>query len=131
MGAGAGKFLGVRKILAQNFPNLPKKTPKNVPPNTGKKSSCDLVAILFKSKHDGRHFCSYFQGVCGDFQGFCEGFHIFCPDFHDFVRILRDFSRIFTKSKLLGVHLHPRLLHHWSKGCASWRNCLENIILSC
>ena len=30
----------------------------------------------------------------------------FCPDFQGFVRI-------FGKSKLLGVRLHPHLLHHW------------------
>ena len=30
-----------------------------------------------------------------------------------FARIFRDFARTFDKAKLLGVRLHPRLLHHW------------------
>jgi len=29
----------------------------------------------------------------------------------DFARVLEDFARIFTKSKVLGVRLHSRLLH--------------------
>jgi len=62
-----------------------------------------LGAIFFKSKHVGRYFCPYFQG-------FYEGFHKFCPDF---AWIFREFTRIFTKSKLLGVRLYPRLLHHF------------------
>jgi len=28
-------------------------------------------------------------------------------------RIVRDFARIFNKSKHLGVHFHPQILHHW------------------
>jgi len=41
-------------------------------------------------------------------------FREFLKVFRDFARILWDFARIFTKSKLLGVRLHPlhpRLLH--------------------
>ena len=33
----------------------------------------------------------------------------------DFARILSDFARIFTKSKVLGVRFHPRLLHQWTR----------------
>jgi len=29
-----------------------------------------------------------------------------------FAQIFRDFAQIFNKSKVLGVRLHPRLLHH-------------------
>jgi len=75
IGVGAGKFWGVRRIFARIFPNLPEKNPKKVLHTV-------LGAIFFKSKHAGRHFCSYFQGVCSDFQGFCEGFQRFFPDFH-------------------------------------------------
>jgi len=34
--------------------------------------------------------------------------------FRDFAQIFRDFAWIFNKSNLLGVRLHPRLLHHCS-----------------
>ena len=68
---------------------------------------------VFKSKQIGRHFCPYFPRVSPDFQRFCQGFHRFCPDFPRILPIFRNFARIFTSSKLLGVHLHPRLLHHW------------------
>jgi len=37
----------------------------------------------------------------------------FAKIFRDFVQIFKDFARIFDKSKLLGVRLHPRLLHYW------------------
>jgi len=30
-----------------------------------------------------------------------------------FAQIFRNFARIVDKSKLLGVSLYPRLLHHW------------------
>ena len=51
----------------------------------------------------GRHFCSDFQSLASfllRFLGVLEGSQRFC-------RISKDFSRIFTKSKLLGVLLHP------------------------
>jgi len=54
----------------------------------------NLGAVIFKSKHVGRHFCSYFQGileVLRDLPGFQR----------IFFRILWDFSRILTKTKLL------------------------------
>jgi len=41
---------------------------------------------------------------------------IFAHIFMVFVKVFRDLARIFTKSKLLGVHLHPLhlcLLHQW------------------
>jgi len=37
---------------------------------------------------------------------------IFARTFKDFAQIFMDFARIFKKFNLLGVHLHPRLLHH-------------------
>jgi len=36
----------------------------------------------------------------------------FAQIFRDFSQVCRDFARIFDKSKLLGLRLHPRLLHH-------------------
>jgi len=32
--------------------------------------------------------------------------------FQDFARLFRDFAQIFDKSKILGLRLHPSLLHH-------------------
>jgi len=52
---------------------------------------------------------------------------IFAQIFRDFAQIFRDFAWIFDKSKLLGVQVHPRLLHHCLKGMPihqkSDRNC--------
>jgi len=37
----------------------------------------------------------------------------FAQNFQDFVKIFIDFAQLFAKSKLSGMRLHPRLLHHW------------------
>jgi len=37
----------------------------------------------------------------------------FAQIFMDFVQVLTRFPWIFTKSKPLGLHFHPRLLHNW------------------
>jgi len=77
-------------------------------------------------------FLLIFAGVCSEFQGFVKVFRDFVQISTDFARILRNFARIFTKSKLLGVRLHPRFLHLWqeelhqtssspSTGGARWR----------
>jgi len=42
-------------------------------------------AIIFKSKHVGRHFCLDFQGVLESFQTFRPDFRRFCPDFMAFL----------------------------------------------
>jgi len=75
-------------ILAQISPNLPKRTKEK---HDLQKNVCTLTlgAILVKSRH---------------IQQFCEGFHTFCPNFNRH-------CRIFTKSEVLGVRSHPRLLH--------------------
>ena len=39
-------------------------------------------AIIFKSKHVGRHFRSDFQRVLEGSQRFCPDFMGFCPDIH-------------------------------------------------
>jgi len=51
----------------------------------------------------GRNFCSFFQD-------FAQIFRDFVKVYRDFAQISSDFARIFTKSKLLGVLLHARLL---------------------
>jgi len=79
------------------YPNSPKLARKKTP---NKSSPCHFGRHFFKSKHVGRHFCSYIRD--------------FVKVFRDFVRILRDFHQI----KLLGVSLHPmhpRLLHQCFK----------------
>ena len=127
MGLG-GKFLVVQRIFAQISPKNSKKTtafhyifgtflskqsasgtifakfsltcpqkPKKRPPKK-RKNVCTLID--FASMHINR---------------FCECFHTFCTNFHSFCP---DFAKIFTKSKLLGVRLHPRLLHQWFWGLA-------------
>jgi len=58
-----------------------------------------LGAIFFKSSQIGRHFDQIIRD--------------FAKVFTDFSLISMDFTRIFTKSKLLGVLLRPRILHHW------------------
>jgi len=66
-----------------------------------------LGAISFKLKHVVHDFCLYFQRACSHFQGFCE-----C--LQSFAQISTHFAWIFTKSKLLGLRLHPCLLHQWT-----------------
>jgi len=44
---------------------------------------------------------------------FAQIFRVFQNVLRDFARILWDFAQIFTKWKLLGLRLHPHLLHKW------------------
>jgi len=67
------------------------------------KNVCTFIlgAIFVKSKH---------------MQQFAKVFIHFSQISTEFAWILRDFAWIFTKSKVLGVRLHPlhpRLLHQW------------------
>ena len=60
-----------------------------------KRYSCDSEHFgghFLKSKHVGRHFCPYFQGVYPDFQGFAKVSKIFT----DFAQVFADFAWIFT-----------------------------------
>jgi len=43
---------------------------------------------------------------------FLKSSTIFAQIFRDFAQNFRDFARIFNKSKLVGVRLHTRLIHH-------------------
>jgi len=95
VGVGAGIFLGVRKNCPQILPNFPEKYFKFM---TSKKklsvrAPCDLQkkafhvnsdAIIFKSKHVGRHFCSDFHVVLEGSHRFYPGFRDICPDFMGF-----------------------------------------------
>ena len=72
-----------------------------------KTSLCDFGRHFFRSKHVGRHFCSYFQGVCSDFQGFCEGFHRFCQISTNFALIFREFAQISPNQSFLGCACTP------------------------
>jgi len=69
------------------------------------RSSCNFGCHFFKSKHVGRNFRPIFREFVPDF----------AKVFTDFAQIFKNFARIFTKSKLLGVRLHPCLLHHCSQ----------------
>jgi len=97
-GVGASKFLGMQKIFAQIFPNLPKHC-----------RATFVDRIFVRPPKDGLHLF------------FCKHWAPFLPRFEEILRKCSEiysiwkFSRIFNKSKLLGVCLHPlhyRLLHH-------------------
>jgi len=79
--------------------------------------SCDFRRRFFKSKHVGaicmkskqvgRHFCSYFHGVCPDFQKFFKGFHKFCPDLHWFCPHFQAFCPDFHQIRTFWGGLAP------------------------
>ena len=102
IGAGASKFLGVRRIFARTSPNLPenfcvpfdhKFSPTKIMKTFFWWDLQKKVLICFsatvgrhflKSNNVGCHFCPDFQGFCSDFQGFCSDFQRFCPNFQGF-----------------------------------------------
>ena len=97
---GAKEFCPNSPTLARKILDLQKKLFMSI------RAPCDLQkkavhvnsgAIVFKSKHIGRHFCPDFQGVLEDSQIFCSDLSGVCP--------------VFTKSKLLGCGCTPNLLH--------------------
>jgi len=56
--------VGAGKDFCTDSPNLPEKNFKKVVSKKIKKALLvNSGAIIFKSKHVGRHFCSDFQGV--------------------------------------------------------------------
>jgi len=59
-------------------------------------------AIIFKSKHVRRQFCSDFQGILEGSQRFCPDFMGFCPDFHQ----IKTYG---------GEVVPPASLHQWLK----------------
>jgi len=84
---GAGRFLGVWRIFAQILVNVPEKIihKKKWPP---KKALHVILSVIF-----------------------AQIFRNFMNVFGDFTQISSDFAQIFTKSKLLEVHLYPMHLH--------------------
>jgi len=128
----------VRRIFAQISPNLPEKNSKRITskkmtafhfifgsffsyqstsstifakcPRTCPKKTKKIAFKKFKSLHFdfGHHFKKSVHIIAKVFTHFAQLST-------DFSLILRDFARIFTKSKLLGVRLHPlqtHLLYH-------------------
>jgi len=88
IGVGAGNFLVCEGFLPEFSQTCPIKTSEKSDLQN-KPLHVILDAIFFKSKHAGRHFCSYFQEIregfqkfCPDFTRFCPVFKEFCPDFH-------------------------------------------------
>jgi len=90
---GASKFLGMRRIFAQIYPNLPEKFwatackffPSKIMKTffgmTSKKSlhvffckNTILWAPLYEIKQDWEPFFHEFQRFCPDFQRFCPDF---------------------------------------------------------
>ena len=80
------QILGGAKDFCPNFTKLARKTLQRKWPPKRNVYTLILSAIFAKSKH---------------IQRFCEGIHTFCPNFSKY------FARLFTKSKVLGVRLHP------------------------
>jgi len=84
------QIFGGAKDFCPNFPDIAEKFLGHL--------LCDFHAILgpisfnqstlgtifIKSKQVGRHFCSYFYGVCPDIQGFSKVFTIFVQIYTDF-----------------------------------------------
>jgi len=67
IGVGASKFLGVQKIFAQIFPNLPKTLSSYFCGLFFGVTSKKMVFTCFFA-NVGRHFCPDFQGFCLDIQ---------------------------------------------------------------
>ena len=99
-GVGAGKFLGERRIFAQISPNLPKKFSLHLLPTNFLPQRTWIPVIGVTSKKGLN--CIFLQKLGA----------IFAQSFRDFTQIFRSFAQIFNKSKLLGVCLHTRHLHH-------------------
>ena len=99
-------FKLARKGLVWLWPTnfLPQRSWRRFLGMTSKKRpSCvflQTLGAIFSTANVGRHN----QTALGA---------VFAWIVRDFAQIFRDFARIFDKSKLLGVCLHPRLLHHW------------------
>ena len=89
------QILGMRRIFFRISPNFPEKILGHFWPP--KKSSCDCANI-------GRHIFLN-QTTLGTISA--QIFRDFTKVFIAFAQNYTDFSRIFTKSKLLGVLLHP------------------------
>ena len=141
---GAGKILGVRKILPEfrqtytkSFPVFEQIFVWIFPPTHTMNAFRDSIrekglhvilhtlgASFSKSHNVGHHFCPHFQVVS--------------PDFQVLANIFVDFARIFDKSKLLGVCLHPpapppptplmlltpfserNMQNRWRRSCKGW-----------
>ena len=141
IGVGAGKFLKVRRIFFPNFPKFArKKTPKKetflpkFPQICPKKKTPKKETFLpkfplnlrkfpltfpksIKWKRDLKRNRLHFDFGChfllnqSTYSDFAKVFTHFAQISTAFGRILRESGRIFTNSKVLGVLLHPRLLH--------------------
>jgi len=73
--------------------------------------NCSLQSYV--SKHFKHHFCQISPKLAQISPNLQNKNMISKKISTDFARILSDVAWIFTKSKLLGVRLHPRLLHQW------------------
>jgi len=91
---------------------LPEFSPQ-LPAKTQEKALRVILGAFFSNKSMlGANFAHIFME-------FVKVFRDFARILKDFARILRDFARYFTKSKSVGVRLHPlqsRLLHQWFHG---------------
>jgi len=98
IGLGAGTFLGLWRIFARIFPNFPEKCFVQLfPTNFLHKDHYDL----FWCGLQNRSSCVFLQTLGTVFWSQATLGTIF-------TRIIRDVAKIFSKSKLLGVCLHPQ-----------------------
>jgi len=101
-------------------PNFPKLARKNFGPSavhcmrtefrmsTKKQRLHVILGAIFSNQSTlGAGFACIFKEFAQIFRDFVKVCTDFAQTFLEFARIFRDFSRIFTKSRLLGVRLHP------------------------
>jgi len=119
--ARASKFLGCKGFLPKFSQTCPKSCHAAFADHfygvTSKKWSSlvflQSLGAIFRSQTSlGAIFAQIFRDFAEIFMDFVRIFRDFAKIFRDFAQIFRDFAQIFNKSKLLGVRLHPRLLHH-------------------
>ena len=142
-GVGAGKFLGVRKIFARIFPNLPEKQKvfrqlfvRIFSPTRIMRTFSEMTsnAIFSKQTTFGAIFVRIFRKFAQILWDFVNTFNDFAQIFIDFVPIFGHLVRIFDKWKHLRVRLHllhPRLLHHWLKAMKSLKSFYLYIQYTC
>jgi len=91
---GAGKCFGVGRIFVLNFPkNLRRKIQRKTSKNT-------FAAFVSYQSSSSAIFISIFRDIV-------KVSTLLAQIFLDVARILREFAQILTKSKYLGVSLHP------------------------
>jgi len=130
----AGRRCRRRQIVwgAKHFRrNFPKLTRKNFGPHFVRTFS-QAGLLLGWSPKKGLHVILPTLGAifAQIFRNFAKVFIDFTQDYTDFARNLKKFTRIFNISKLLGLRLHPCLLHS-DAAIQSLLIAVSNIVIYC